>query len=125
MPFNIAKNIELSDPGDKNNKYKNIAILFNAWQNDGVLIRGKESSLYFCEQIFEFCGVETTRKGFFAALRLDDLYSGKASVKPHEEMLSKSKADRLKLLKVTKANISPVFVCLKIKNLLLRVSAGK
>ncbi|MDR0820802.1 MAG: DUF1015 domain-containing protein [Endomicrobium sp.] len=107
-PFNIV-NIELSDPGDKNNKYKNAASLFNAWQSEGVLVRDKEISLYFYEQIFEVCGIEMTRKGFFATLRLDEPYSGKGSVKSHEKALARSKTDRLRLLKATKANISPVF----------------
>ncbi|GHT09394.1 hypothetical protein AGMMS49532_07280 [Endomicrobiia bacterium] len=107
-PFNIV-NIELSDPGDKNDKYKNAASLFNAWQNNGVLVRDKEPSLYFYEQIFEVCGIEMTRKGFFAALKLDEPYSEKGLVKPHEKTLARSNADRLRLLKATKANISPVF----------------
>jgi len=80
--------------------------------------------LYFYEQIFEGCGIKTTKKDFFVVLRLDDPYSGKNSVKPHEKTLAKSKADRLRLLKATKANISHVF-CLKMKNLLLRISTLK
>jgi uncharacterized protein (DUF1015 family) len=134
-PFNIA-NIELSGSEDRNNKYKNVASLFNAWQNEGVLVRDKEPSLYFYEQIFEVCGIEMTRKGFFAALRLDDPHSRKSSVKPHEKTLAKSRADSLKLLKATKANISPVFclfedeklvvtnICRKIAKKVPSVTAG-
>ena len=117
-PFNIV-NIELYDPGDKNNKYKNAASLFNAWQNNGVLVRDKEPSLYFYEQIFEVCGIEMTRKGFFAALKLDELYSEKGLVKPHEKTLARSKADRLRLLKATKANISPVFCLFEDEKLII------
>jgi uncharacterized protein (DUF1015 family) len=117
-PFNIV-NIEFPDPGDKNNKYKNAANLFNAWQNVGVLVRDKKPSLYFYEQIFEVCGIEMTRKGFFAVLRLDDPYSGKDLMKSHEKTLAKSKDDRLSLLRATKASISPVFCLFEDKKLVI------
>ena len=50
-----------------------------------------------------------TRRGFFAALKLENPHSAKGSVKPHEKTLAKPKADRLKLLKAVKANVSPIF----------------
>jgi hypothetical protein len=39
-----------------------------------------------------------TRKGFFAALKLDNPYSEKGFIKLHEKTLAKSKTDKLKLL---------------------------
>jgi uncharacterized protein (DUF1015 family) len=50
-----------------------------------------------------------TRRGFFAALKLENPHSGKGAIKPHEKTLAKPKADRLSLLKAVKANISPIF----------------
>jgi len=50
-----------------------------------------------------------TRRGFFAALKLENPHSAKGAVKPHEKTLAKPKADRLSLLKAVKANISPIF----------------
>jgi uncharacterized protein (DUF1015 family) len=116
--FNIV-NIELSDSKDENNKYQNAADLFKAWQSEGVLVRDKTPSLYFYEQVFENHGIKMTRRGFFAALKLDNPHSEKGSVKPHEKTLANPKADRMKLLKATKANISPVFCLFEDKDLLL------
>jgi uncharacterized protein (DUF1015 family) len=108
-PFNIV-NIELPDSGDKRNKYQNAAELFQLWQDDGILDRDKTPALYFYEQIFEDHGIKMTRRGFFASLKLDNPYSGQGSiVKLHEKTFAKPKADRLSLLKATKANISPIF----------------
>jgi uncharacterized protein (DUF1015 family) len=107
-PFNII-NIELSDKTKTKNKYKNAADLFKQWQKDKILIRDEKPSLYFYEQIFDDRGIQTIRRGFFAALKLDNPYSGKGSIKPHEKTLAEPKADRLKLIKAVKANISPIF----------------
>jgi uncharacterized protein (DUF1015 family) len=115
-PFNIV-NIELSDSKDENNKYQNAADLFKTWQSEGVLVRDKTPSLYFYEQVFEDHGIKMTRRGFFAALKLDNPHSEKSSVKPHEKTLANPKADRMKLLKATKANISPVFGLFEDKDL--------
>jgi uncharacterized protein (DUF1015 family) len=106
--FNIA-NIEIPDSIDNNNKYKSAAKLFQLWQNDNVLKRDEKAALYFYEQVFDDHGIKMTRRGFFASLKLDNPHSDKSSVKPHEKTLAKPKADRLKLLKATKANISPIF----------------
>jgi uncharacterized protein (DUF1015 family) len=107
-PFNIV-NIELSDPTYGKDEYQNAADLFEAWQNKGILVCDKKPALYFYEQVFEDHGIKMTRRGFFAALKLDDPHSKKSSIKPHEKTLAKPKNDRLKLLKATKANISPIF----------------
>ncbi len=52
-------------------------------------------------------GVEHTRCGFFAAMRLYDFAEKK--VLPHEKTLSGPKADRLNLFRKTKTNISSIF----------------
>ena len=102
-------NIELSDPKGKKNKYQNAADIFNVWLKSGVLVKDAAPALYFYEQTFKDHGVKMTRRGFFAALKLDNPHSGKGSVKPHEKTLAGPKADRLKLLKAVKSNISPIF----------------
>jgi uncharacterized protein (DUF1015 family) len=102
-------NIELPDSRDNKNKYQNAAELFQLWQDDGILKRDEIPALYFYEQIFEDHGIKMTRRGFFASLKLEDPYSDRASIKPNEKTLVKPKADRLSLLKSTKANISPIF----------------
>ncbi|MDR1433926.1 DUF1015 domain-containing protein [Candidatus Endomicrobiellum devescovinae] len=106
--FNIV-NIELPDQTNKNNKYRNAAELLHLWQDEGVLVRDDIPAFYFYEQVFNDHGIKMTRRGFFAALKLENPHSQKGSIKPHEKTLSKPKADRLSLLKATKANISPIF----------------
>lgn len=107
-PFNIV-HVELSDPKGNKNKYQNAAEIFKSLQKESILIRDDNPSLYFYEQVFEDKGIKMTRRGFFAALKLEDPFRSKSAVKPHEKTLSKPKADRLKLLKAVKANISPIF----------------
>ncbi|MCL2334568.1 MAG: DUF1015 domain-containing protein [Endomicrobia bacterium] len=106
--YNIV-NIELPDASGKQNKYRHAAALFKNWLQQGVLERGEKPSFYFYEQFFEDKGVAMTRRGFFAALKLENPHSGKGAVKPHEKTLAKPKADRLSLLKAVKANVSPIF----------------
>jgi uncharacterized protein (DUF1015 family) len=107
-PYNVIY-VELSDPKGKKNKYKNAAEIFRGWASDGALVRELKPAYYFYEQIFEDHGMKMTRRGFFAALKLENPHSGKGAVKPHEKTLAKPKADRLSLLKAVKANISPIF----------------
>ncbi|MDR0822337.1 MAG: DUF1015 domain-containing protein [Endomicrobium sp.] len=107
-PYNIV-NIELSDPKGAKNKYKNAAEIFKNYLDGGILQRDAAPSLYFYEQIFDDHGIKMTRRGFFSALKLENPHSGKGAIKPHEKTLAKPKADRLKLLKSVRANISPIF----------------
>ncbi|MDR2191436.1 MAG: DUF1015 domain-containing protein [Endomicrobium sp.] len=107
-PYNIVY-VELSDPKGKKNKYKNAAEIFQSWISDGALIRDGKPSYYFYEQLFEDHGMKMTRRGFFAALKLENPRSARGAVKPHEKTLAKPKADRLSLLKAVKANVSPIF----------------
>src|SRR5690606_40689000 len=53
-------------------------------------------------------GEPRVREGFFAALRLEDY--ARRIVRPHERTLAGPKADRLKLLRATRANLSPIFL---------------
>jgi len=81
--------------------------LFGEWLRSGVLVKDSVPALYFYEQRFKDHGKIMVRRGFFAALKLENPHGG--SVKPHERTLAKPKEDRMKLLKAVKANLSPVF----------------
>jgi uncharacterized protein (DUF1015 family) len=107
-PYNMIY-VELSDPKGKRNKYKNAADIFHCWLSDAALARDAKPAYYFYEQLFEDHGMKMTRRGFFAALKLENPHSSKGAVKPHEKTLAKPKADRLSLLKAVKANVSPIF----------------
>jgi len=99
--------IELPDRGLGPNKYADASRLFNGWLERGVLKKETKPALYFYEQHFYDHGRKLVRRGYFAALRLENPHGG--AVKPHERTLAKPKQDRLSLLRSVKANLSPIF----------------
>ncbi|MCG8591810.1 MAG: DUF1015 domain-containing protein [Proteobacteria bacterium] len=89
--------------------YSEVSDTLQAWRESGVLRREPAPALYALRQRFTAPdGRELGREGFFAALRLED-YDDRV-VLPHERTLSGPKADRLKLLRATRANLSSVFM---------------
>lgn len=89
--------------------YRDVAERVRAWLAEGVLRRDPEPSLYVLRQRFaDPSGRELRRVGFLGALRLED-YASRV-VLPHERTLRGPKADRLRLLRATEANLSPVFL---------------
>ncbi len=92
---------------DGNNRYTRAATDYRDWLRSGVLAREPEAAIYLQEQLFQQGGVWFRRTGFFAQVALEEYATGK--IRPHEETLSKPKADRLALLEACQANFSPVF----------------
>lgn len=99
--------IELPEEGGGKNKYENSSALFSDWLKKGVMKKDETPALYFYEQNFVDRGKKMTRRGFFAALEIENPFKG--NVKPHEKTLAKPKEDRLNMLRAVKANLSPVF----------------
>ena len=80
----------------------------DAWTEEGILRRDAAPALYALRQEFTAPdGQAGARDGFFALLRLEDY--GARVVRPHERTLAGPKADRLKMLRAARANLSPVF----------------
>ena len=89
--------------------YSEVRDTLAAWQGSGVLCRDASPSFYALRQTFEAPGGGTlTREGFFALIHLEDYE--RRIVRPHERTLAGPKADRLKILKATKTNLSSVFL---------------
>ena len=89
--------------------YREVAQTLAAWQHEGALLRDARPALYALRQRFSAPdGSEQVRDGFFALLHLEDYE--RRIVRPHERTLSGPKADRLKLLRATGANLSSVFL---------------
>jgi uncharacterized protein (DUF1015 family) len=79
------------------------------WRGEGVLIRDREPAIYPLRQPFQKeDGTRGTREGFFAELHLEDYAS--RIVRPHERTLEGPRADRLKVLRAARANLSPIFL---------------
>ena len=74
-----------------------------------MLTRDTEPALYPLRQSFTAPdGARLAREGFFALLHLEDY--ARRIVRPHERTLAGPKADRLKLLRAARANLSVVFL---------------
>ena len=88
-------------------KYGRAAMDLRDWIRHRLLIRDEREALYLHEHEFEIAGRRLIRRGVFGALRLYP--KGEGVVLPHEQTFSGPKADRLELLRATRANTSPVF----------------
>ena len=105
-PVNLAR-VELPMAHKKGDRYALAAKFWRRWQNQRILVEDRQPAYYGYEQRFTV-GTETHfRRGFFAALKLEA--PGKGSIRPHERTFPKHKEDRLKLMRATQANISPIF----------------
>lgn len=109
-PYNVIRlEYGLQYPGDDdgNNRYTRAARDYREWLDSGILIREPDAAIYLQEQEFRAGGKLYRRTGFFARVALEEYATG--IIRPHEETLSKPKADRLALLSACRANFSPVF----------------
>lgn len=104
-PYNVIRLILSKCEGEE--KYAKAGNTFRSWIDNEILVRDNEPSIYPYYQEFEFNGNSLKRKGFIAAVRLEDFNTKR--IIPHERTFPKPKLDRLKLTLACKANLSPVF----------------
>jgi len=89
-------------------KYKRAQEIFNDWLKNDVLVSDDSEAIYFYSQQYNINGEKRTRLGFISLLRLgDNLGSGAFG---HENTHLEAKEDRFRLMKLIKANLSPIFV---------------
>ena len=89
--------------------YSEIAETLEAWQKSGVLVRDPAPGYYVLRQRFNAPDGQTLeRTGFYCELGLEE-YERRV-VLPHERTLAGPKADRLKVLRAARANLSSVFL---------------
>ncbi len=109
-PHNVVRlilNRDQDTDDDTDNRYTRAARLLRQWQRDGVLFTEGDPAIYVYHQIYVEGGVEYTRRGFMCRARLERL--GEGNIHPHEETHGGAKADRLKLWKTCRANLSQIF----------------
>lgn len=104
-PYNVIRLILAK--GEDDSKYQEAAQTFRSWIENDTLTHDEEPSIYPYYQEFEESGKKLTRKGFLAAVKIEDFSTKK--ILPHEKTFPKHKRDRLKLNTACKANMSPVF----------------
>ncbi len=102
----ILNRIEPTDD-EVSNRYTRAGRFFKSWKDEGVLFQEADPAIYVYHQEFEALGQTFVRRGFMAGVRLQRF--GEGMIFPHEQTLSKPKADRLMLTAVCKANLSQVF----------------
>jgi uncharacterized protein (DUF1015 family) len=112
-PYNLVRIIlgrrEKEDAAEKN-VYSRAADYFRDWRQQGILRQDSLPSLYIYSQLFTPPGSssELERRGFIALGRIEDYSAG--VVYRHEQTLAKPKADRLNLLRATRAHFGQLFM---------------
>jgi uncharacterized protein (DUF1015 family) len=89
------------------NRYTRAKQALTGWVEEGVLRVDAVPAFYLYDHHFELGGQRLRRRGFLGALRL--YQEGRGIVRPHELTFEKAKTDRLRLLRLTRTNTSPVF----------------
>lgn len=103
----LGKEIPTDD--EYNNRYERAAACLREWKQNGILVEDEELGFYLCEQEFTLpSGKKHRRRGFFTAVRLEQ--GPDAAIRGHEATFPGPKADRLKLLRATQSNLSPIVV---------------
>jgi uncharacterized protein (DUF1015 family) len=92
------------------NAYIRAAVYFQDWRRQGIFLQEAQPSIYSYTQQFTVPGgsKELERRGFIALGRLED-YSDNVVFR-HEQTLAKPKADRLELLRATRAHFGQLFM---------------
>src|ERR1700730_34323 len=112
-PYNLVRIIlgrREPDDNTEHNVYARAASYFRDWRRDKILRQDSAPSIYAYSQRFTGPGAtsQSERLGFIAIGRLED-YSAQI-VYRHEQTLAKPKADRLDLLRATRAHFGQLFM---------------
>ena len=87
--------------------YEKANINLQAWLHSGVLERDHRPALYPYAQSYEHNGRMFHRRGFICLVRLSPF--GEGQVVPHEKTYAGAIEDRMKLMKATGMQLSPIF----------------
>ncbi len=101
--FNMV-NLELPVGEDKYNK---TGALYREWLEKGILKQDSEDTIYIYEEEFTVKNRTMKIKGIITRVFLEEFSKG--VVLPHEETLSKAKADRFELMCATGCNFSQIY----------------
>lgn len=112
-PHNLVRIIlgkQQANDHSADNPYSRAAGFFHEWRRQGIFLQDDEPSIYVYHQRFTPPGgsQEMERRGFIALGQLED-YSAEVVFR-HEQTLAKPKADRLELLRATRAHFGQLFM---------------
>jgi uncharacterized protein (DUF1015 family) len=101
----------LSYPGDVegvDDQYTRAASFLTSWLDLGILVRDTPAGFYVVDHFFQHPeGGERRRRGVLATVGAQPWES--SDLRPHERTLRGPKADRLALMRATRAQTSPIF----------------
>jgi uncharacterized protein (DUF1015 family) len=111
-PYNLVR-IILGKPeggdGPRENVYTRAARYFQQWREQGIFLEDSEPSIYRYVQNFKGPDQQALeRRGFIALGKIED-YAANVVFR-HEQTLAKPKADRLELLRATRAHFEQLFM---------------
>jgi uncharacterized protein (DUF1015 family) len=101
FPYTVPKT---AGPDDV---YDHAAITLRSWMSTGILKRDNRPALYPYTQVYEHNGRTLHRRGFIALVRLSPF--GEGQVVPHEKTYKGPIEDRMKLMRWTGVQLSPIF----------------
>jgi uncharacterized protein (DUF1015 family) len=112
-PYNLVRIIlgkKQAGDGETENVYTRAAASFQDWRQTGILEKDAEPSIYRYSQTFRVPGspASAERSGFIALGRIEEYSAG--VVFRHEQTLAKPKADRLDLLRASRAHFGQIFM---------------
>jgi uncharacterized protein (DUF1015 family) len=106
-PYNIALvDLGADVPGDPHVKYTRAAELFRQWRDQGVLTATDGPAFFVYEMTFTYRGRGRIVRGVVAAVELEP-WGG--AVLPHERTMRAPVEDRLRLIRATAADLSPIY----------------
>jgi uncharacterized protein (DUF1015 family) len=111
-PYNLIRIIlgrRKAADNTAHNVYTRAAVFGSEWRAQGILRQDASPSIYVYSQAFSApSGSRFERRGFIALGRVEDYSAG--VVFRHEQTLAKPKADRLDLLRATRAHYEQLFL---------------
>lgn len=109
-PYNLVRIILGKQEGPGGNIYARAADFLRDWRGQGIFLQDDQPSIYPYRQRFKIPGYagERERAGFIALGRIEDYSAG--IIFRHEQTLARPKADRLKLLRATRAHFGQIFM---------------
>jgi uncharacterized protein (DUF1015 family) len=116
-PYNLVRIIlgkHLPGDGESENVYTRAAAAFQSWRQTGILRKDPEPSIYRYAQTFTVpkavpgVQAQAERRGFIALGRIEPYHA--SVVFRHEHTMPKTKADRLDLLRATRAHFGQIFM---------------
>ncbi|MFC1420670.1 DUF1015 family protein [Streptacidiphilus cavernicola] len=107
-PHNIVRLILPRPQPTPESGYRHAARLLSDWQRTGVLAADADAALYVYEQQSPPEDGGGLQRGLIGALAVSD--PGAGVVLPHEDVMPRPVADRVGLMRTTKANLEPLLL---------------